>query len=46
MAALFYTACETAKLAGVDPKAYLRRAAHTVLMGDPLPLPHNLAPRT
>ena len=45
VAALFYTACETAKLAGVDPKAYLRRAVHAVLMGEPLPLPHDLAPR-
>jgi len=39
VAALFCPACETSKLAGVDPKAYLRRAVHAVLMGDPLPLP-------
>ena len=31
VAALFYTLCETAKLAGVDPHAYLLRALHTAI---------------
>jgi transposase len=29
--ALFYTLCETAKLAGVDPHAYLIRALYTAM---------------
>jgi hypothetical protein len=33
-----------AKLAGIDPKAYLRRAAaHAVLMGEGVRLPHEIA---
>jgi hypothetical protein len=31
VAALFYTLCETAKLASVDPHAYLRRTLHTAI---------------
>jgi transposase len=31
VAALFYTLCETAKLVGVDPQAYLLRALHAAL---------------
>jgi transposase len=31
VAALFYTLCETAKLAGVDPHAYLLRAVHAAI---------------
>jgi transposase len=45
VAALFYTVFETAKLAGVEPKTYLRHAVHAVLMGEPLALPHDLASR-
>jgi hypothetical protein len=43
VAALFYSAIESAKLAGVEPKAYLRAATHAALQGDPIPLPHTLA---
>ena len=31
VAALFYTLCETAKLAGVDPHVYLLRALHAAI---------------
>jgi hypothetical protein len=31
VAALFYTLCETAKLAGVDPYAYLLRALYAAI---------------
>ncbi|HWO91620.1 MAG TPA: IS66 family transposase [Methylomirabilota bacterium] len=31
VAALFYTLCETAKLAGVDPNVYLLRTLHTAI---------------
>ena len=34
---------ETAKLAGIDPKAYLRRVVHAILMGEPIRLPHEIA---
>jgi transposase len=43
VAALYYTIFETAKLAGIDPKAYLRRAVHAVLMGETVRLPHQIA---
>ncbi|HYG70150.1 MAG TPA: IS66 family transposase, partial [Anaeromyxobacteraceae bacterium] len=43
VAALYYTIFETAKLAGVDPKAFLRRTVHAILMGEPVRLPHELA---
>jgi transposase len=31
VAALFYTLCETAKLVGLDPHAYLLRALYTAI---------------
>jgi hypothetical protein len=31
VAALFYTLCETAKLAGIDPHAYLLRALYSAM---------------
>jgi transposase len=31
VAALFYTLCETAKLVGVDPHAYLLQALHAAI---------------
>ena len=40
VAALFYSLIESAKLAGVDPDAYLRRAAHAAVRGESVPLPH------
>lgn len=43
VAALFYTLLESAKLAGVEPKAYLRIATLAALAGDPIPLPHEYA---
>lgn len=43
VAALYYTIFETAKLAGIDPKAYLRRAVHAIKMGEPVRLPHEIA---
>ena len=32
VAALYYTLCETAKLTGVDPHAYLLRALYTAIV--------------
>jgi transposase len=32
VAALFYTLCETAKLVGVDPHAYLLRTLHSAIV--------------
>ena len=43
VAALFYTLMESAKLAGVDPRAYLRTAVHAALAGEPVLLPHPYA---
>lgn len=43
VAALFYTLLESAKLAGVEPKAYLRAATLAALNGDVIPLPHEMA---
>jgi transposase len=43
VAAVFYTLIESAKLAGVEPAAYLRRAAEIALGGGDPPLPHELA---
>lgn len=40
VAALFYSLMESAKLVGIEPKAYLRRASHAALRGDVIPLPH------
>jgi hypothetical protein len=42
VAALFYSLLESAKLAGVDPAAYLRAAAVAALHGERIPLPHEL----
>lgn len=43
VAAIFYTLLESAKLAGVEPKAYLRVATLAALAGDVIPLPHEYA---
>jgi transposase len=43
VAALLYSLMESAKLVGIDPKAYLRRATHAALGGLPIPLPHEMA---
>ncbi|HEU4924619.1 MAG TPA: IS66 family transposase [Burkholderiales bacterium] len=43
VAALFYSLIESAKLAGVEPDAYLRRAAHAAVRREPIQLPHELA---
>lgn len=43
VAALYYTIFETAKLVGIDPKAYLRHAVHAVFRGERVRLPHELA---
>lgn len=43
VAALFYSLCETAKLAGVEPRAYLLRATHAALRKPgTVTLPHDL----
>ena len=46
VAAVFYSLIESAKLAGVEPAEYLRRAAEAALAEpDALPiLPHEVAP--
>ena len=46
VAALFYSLIESAKLAGVEPKAYLRLAVQAALRGERAPLPHELAKAT
>ena len=38
VAALFYILLEGAKVAGVEPDAYLRRAAHAAMRGVAIPL--------
>lgn len=43
VAALFYSLIESAKLAGVEPKAYLRLAVQAALRGEQPPLPHEVA---
>lgn len=43
VAAIFYSLIESAKLAGVEPKAYLRLATQAALRGERPPLPHELA---
>ena len=43
VAAVFYTLIESAKLAGVEPAAYLQRAAEIALAGGEPPLPHEAA---
>lgn len=42
VAALFYSLVESAKLAGVEPRAHLRAAAVAVLRGERVPLPHEM----
>jgi transposase len=42
-AAILYSLVESAKLAGVDPDAYLRRAIAAALRGEQIPLPHEAA---
>jgi transposase len=44
-AALYYSLIETAKRCGLDPRAYLRQAVDAALDAQPIPLPHQLAPR-
>jgi transposase len=43
VAALFYSLVESAKLAGVEPKAYLRLVTQAALRGERPPLPHEVA---
>jgi transposase len=43
VAAVFYTIFETAKLCGVDPTVYLRRAVQAALAKQEIPLPHAAA---
>lgn len=43
VAALFYSLIESAKLAGVEPKAYLRLALKAAMAGQVIPLPHEAA---
>jgi transposase len=43
VAALFYSYIESAKLCGLDPKAYLRTAVMAALRGERIPLPHEVA---
>jgi len=43
VAAIFYSLIESAKLAGVEPFAYLRDAAQVALAGGEPPLPHEVA---
>jgi transposase len=42
VAALFYSLLESAKLADVEPKAYLQLAARAALRGEVAPLPHEV----
>jgi transposase len=42
VAALFYSLIESAKLVGLDPHVYLRRATQAALDGETIPLPHEL----
>ena len=41
-AAILYSMVESAKLAGVDPDAYLRSAIVAALGGNQVPLPHEI----
>jgi len=43
VAALFYSFVESAKLCGIEPKAYLKRAVVAALQGERIPLPHEMA---
>ncbi len=42
VASIFYTLFESAKLCGIEPKEYLRRATMAALRGDVIPLPHEI----
>jgi len=42
VAAVFYSLLESAKLVGVNPEVYLRRALDAALLGETIPLPHEL----
>lgn len=42
VAAILYSLVESAKLNGVDPRAYLRHAVRAGLRGDRVPLPHEV----
>lgn len=42
VAAIFYSLVETAKLNGIDPKSYLKRAMVAALDGQRIPLPHEV----
>lgn len=42
VAALFYSFFESAKLCGLEPKAYLRAAVTAALRGETVPLPHEM----
>jgi transposase len=46
VAAILYSLIESAKLAGIDPKAYLHTATLAGLKGEPIPLPHELLATT
>ena len=46
VAALFYSLLESAKLAGIEPKAYLRAATLAAIARDEIPLPHEVAATT
>jgi transposase len=43
VAALFYSLLESAKLVGIEPAAYLRRAVEAAFAGQTIPLPHEIA---
>jgi hypothetical protein len=45
VAALLYSLIESAKLAEVEPRAYLRVAVDAALSGETIPLPHEIAAR-
>ena len=42
VAAILYSLLESAKLVGLNPTAYLRRAVESALRGETIPLPHEL----
>ena len=42
VAAILYSFVESAKLNGVDPRAYLRHAVRAGLRGERVPLPHEV----
>jgi hypothetical protein len=46
VAAILYSLLESAKLVGLNPTAYLRRAVEAALRGETIPLPHELVSAT